>query len=55
MSGTTRPDPASEPDLPLPMPELPELRPDDAPESENPDDNPPSPADVPYVPPPGTQ
>jgi hypothetical protein len=56
MSGTSRPDPASEePDLPMPLPELPELRPEDEPEDENPVDNPPSPADVPYVPPPGTQ
>ena len=55
MSGTSKPeDPRPEPDVPGPLPELPEL--DPVPEDGTPADHKgPAPDDVPYVPPPGTQ
>jgi hypothetical protein len=56
MSGTSRPDdtPPQEPDRPGRLPELPDL--DPVPEDGSPADRKgPSPDDVPYVPPPGTQ
>jgi len=56
MSGTSRPDnpPPQQPNGPGPLPELPNL--DPVPEDGGPADHKgPSPDDVPYVPPPGTQ
>lgn len=55
MAGTPKPEaPASEElDVPGPLPELLEL--DPVPEDGSPADKDPSPDDVPFVPPPGTQ
>jgi hypothetical protein len=56
MAGTSKPEDLKpdDPELPAPLPELPEL--DPVPEDGNPSDHgEPEPDDVPYVPPPGTQ
>ncbi|WP_157934357.1 hypothetical protein [Microvirga ossetica] len=56
MAGTSKPeDPKpDDPELPAPLPELPEL--DPVPEDGTPSDHgEPAPDDVPFVPPPGTQ